>query len=140
MNAKVFLGRIQKIDKEIDSLLEEMEGLDDILIKASQIDPMKVSGGKSSSPEDFIVRRITKKEEREKELNKKIDEYVDLKIKAGRMIDEMDDPTERAILKHRYLSYGRWEEIAEKLNYTTRHVQRIHGQALKEFEKILKKP
>lgn len=49
-------------------------------------------------------------------------------------IEEMDNEREKTLLTYRYLSGWSWERIAVKMECTYRHVTRLHGNALKNFE------
>ncbi len=58
-------------------------------------------------------------------------------IKAYREIHDriqtVPDATEREVLERRYLMGEGWERIAVEMNYTYRHITRIHGEALRSF-------
>lgn len=49
-------------------------------------------------------------------------------------IEKLPDETEKAVLRFRYINGWKWEEIAEKLCYSDRHLTRLHGQALEDLE------
>ena len=48
-------------------------------------------------------------------------------------LDRMEKQEEREVLRMRYIDGYRWDEIADKLHYTYRHVTRLHGTALLHF-------
>ena len=48
-------------------------------------------------------------------------------------IQAMADETEKEVLERKYLLNERWEVIAVHMNYTYRHVTRLHGLALQHF-------
>lgn len=48
-------------------------------------------------------------------------------------IHKMQDGTEKEVLERRYLMGETWEQIAVQMNYTYRHVTRLHGTALQNF-------
>jgi DNA-directed RNA polymerase specialized sigma subunit len=48
----------------------------------------------------------------------------------------MDDINQQLLLELRYLSGKGWDEIAASMGYDPRTVYRIHGKALKEFERM----
>ena len=58
---------------------------------------------------------------------------VEICTDITRRIGSMPNETERDILRLRYLQGVRFTEIAERLNYTERHILRLHGEALKHF-------
>jgi len=46
-------------------------------------------------------------------------------------IESLSDPAAVQVLSYRYLSYKRWQEIADLMHYSVRHTTRLHGRALK---------
>ena len=54
-------------------------------------------------------------------------------------INELEDNTLEVILRDRYLKCKCWEQIAVDLNYSIRHVYKLHGKALESFERVLKR-
>lgn len=48
-------------------------------------------------------------------------------------IERLKKEDEKDVLMYRYIKVMNWEEIATAMKYTERHVQRIHGRALKNF-------
>lgn len=50
-----------------------------------------------------------------------------------RAIQNVRDNAQREVLERRYLLDQGWECIAVQMNYTYRHVTRLHGEALKNF-------
>lgn len=85
--------------------------------------------------------------EMDKEIYKNCAKSIDEEIKVCRQIAgnierricEIPDFTYREVLIRRYV-YGETNEmIAEALCYSARHIQRIMGEALKEYDKIQSK-
>jgi len=52
------------------------------------------------------------------------------RIKAEKLIASVPDGAQREILKRRYIIVQDWEDIAYVMNYTRRHILRLHGYAL----------
>ena len=73
------------------------------------------------------------------EINADIDRLVTLKLEIMNTIWQVEDAKACAILERRYHSFKSWEEIAADLNVSVRWVHKIHGKALEDVEKILKK-
>ena len=46
------------------------------------------------------------------------------------MVDSLDDPVERRLLRCRYIDDLTWEEVCVEMNYSWRQTHRIHGNAL----------
>ena len=72
----------------------------------------------------------------EHEINADIDRLVDLKKDIQDTINKMNDINQQLLLELRYLSGKGWDEIAASMGYDPRTVYRIHGKALKEFERM----
>lgn len=51
-------------------------------------------------------------------------------------IDAVEDKSERDVLFYLYIKDMNWYDIGEKVGYSPRHCQRIHGLALEHFEVV----
>lgn len=60
------------------------------------------------------------------------------KIKACKYIDRLTDERHRDILKLYYIQHKTFSFISECLNYTERHITRLHQAALKELDGLMK--
>ena len=127
MTAKEYLERIREIDREIDLLIAERNRTLDIVLQIT-VDPSDVraqSGSISSRVENAAIRMIDLSEK----IDKKIDEYIDMKAEAGRLIDRLDDSRYRAVLKYRYIDGMKWREISKRMCFDERWVLRLHEDA-----------
>ena len=137
MNAKEYLSQAYRIDQRINSKLEQVMSLRDLLGKAN----VTLTGmPKSPTPnphsmEDIIVKMV----DLESEINDDIDTLVDLKAEIMRCIKRVDNPEYQTLLEMRYLCFKRWEEIATELSYSMQYAFRMHERALAEAEVFLKK-
>ena len=74
---------------------------------------------------------------REQELELLIQSLTKKKLDATRMIDKMEDPVARAVLRRRYILCDTWARIADSCGgMSERNVHYIHDMALLDFEKI----
>lgn len=46
------------------------------------------------------------------------------------MIGSLEDPTERRLMRYRYIEGLTWEEVCVEVNYSWRQTHKIHGRAL----------
>ena len=131
MNAKEYLSQAYRIDQRINSKLEQVMSLRDLLGKANvTLTGMpKTPTPNPHSMEDIIVKMV----DLESEINDDIDTLVDLKAEIMRCIKRVDNPEYQTLLELRYLCFKRWEEIAAELGYTQRHLLRIHDLALESI-------
>lgn len=135
MNAKEYLSQAIWLDQMIDSKLEQLATLKSLSMKVTtSFTQEKISGGniEKSRMENTIVKVI----DLEHEINEDIDRFVDLKRDIQDTINKMENINYQLLLEMRYLSGKNWEEIAEQLNYNNRTVFKVHGRALKQFERI----
>lgn len=135
METKSVLQKIKLMDVHIKNIQLEIE---DIRNK------MKGSAGTSFEekvPGSHDVRSPQEKlfpmlDEREKELGRKLVEYVDYKRIILNAFDEMTNSSYVDILYKRYFLYERWEQIAIEMKYSYQGVLKVHGRALQEFERV----
>lgn len=85
--------------------------------------------GGSTTREDTYVKIV----DLSREIDAEIDAYVDMRRDIETTIETVDDETLRTLLRYRYLFDRTWEEIAVKMNYTYRHITRMHGNALNKI-------
>lgn len=93
-------------------------------------DGMPHGSGVNSDLSDFMV----KVDELLADLKKRVEERIALRREIVQKIEQMDDETEKLVLRLKYIHLKKFEEISVELGYTYRHVIRIHGWALKNFK------
>ena len=84
---------------------------------------------------DKIGTKYAKIDEMERKIDGMVDELVDKKEKIIQQIDSMEDEITYIILFARYIEKKTFEVIATEMKYSWRQVVRLHGTALKQFEK-----
>ena len=68
------------------------------------------------------------------------DYYIDKKQEARRFISKEPVLIRRDVLIQYYILNKRtWDDVAKALSYTTRQVQKFHGEALQDLEQIAEK-
>jgi DNA-directed RNA polymerase specialized sigma subunit len=135
MKAKEYLSQAYQIDNRINSKLEQIHSLRELATRATSVVPQRQSvRNRNVHRLEDIVEKII---DFECEINKDIDELVELKREIDCVIKRVTSLEERTVLEMRYLSLLPWEQIAVKLGFSLRNVQYIHGRALSEVEKTL---
>ena len=131
MNAKDWLNRAYKLDKEIDSLEAAKRTMYN---RITGITPNYggevVNGTKDPHKYDEYVAYCAK-------VDKLVDEYVDIKCEIHTIIAQIKDTKLRTILLARYINFLTFEQIAVDMSYDWRHIMRLHKQALAEVEKLI---
>ena len=136
MGSKEFLNKIRYIDMMINCKLEQVAELRSMLLPgAIRYDKDKVQ---TSNNADSISDTVSKIMELEEKINTDIDELVELKSVARENIERMENDVEKVILYKRYFNNESFENIAVECGYSWRHIHRLHGEALKNFDKIYK--
>lgn len=133
MTAKEWLNRGRALNKTIEGLEKAKARAYDIAVGTAAELTEKVQESRGNSVEDRLVtyadycRRI---DEHKTELLKILKEIMEaiMKVEDGRL---------RALLIGRYLSFMSWEQVAEEIGQSDRWTRtRLHGDALREIEKI----
>lgn len=128
MTAKEYLSQAFRIDQRINSKLEQIQSLRDLLTKtgANLSDMPKNPNKGASRTEDYIVKIC----DIEEEIDKDIDELVSLKAEIMGVIRGVEDADCQLLLEERYLCFATWEKIATDMNCTVRNVHILHSKAL----------
>lgn len=121
-----WLNRYRKAVREEQLILDEIQRL-----RESRMFPSLVLDGMphGSDHSDLSVYAVMVDEQMEKLKEWQL-EKVRLYESISDRIRRVEDDNQRALLICRYIKGMSWEDIAAKLGYTWRHVNRIHSQAL----------
>ena len=128
MTAKQFLARAYWLDRRIEKKTEEIERMRSRLERiTAQITDMP-RGGSGGDWTDLVA----KVHEREEAIREEIAELVEVKKQIAVAIAAVEEPRYRTLLELRYRNYLSFERIAVEMNYSWRHVIRLHDEALRE--------
>ena len=107
--------------------------MDDLTTKTSVNLSERVQGGGSGGTENAIIKAL----EIEKQIESDIKRLCDLRVRAIGLIDKLDNDKYRVVLSMYYVSNLTFEQIAEDTHMSFRWIHKLHGRALKEFEKYM---
>ncbi len=131
--AKEYLGKVRRIDKMIDAKCEQLDQLKQMATRVTkQISYTNVQTSGHKDIGDIIVKIV----DLEYEINDDIDQLVDLKRQVIKEVDSLENDDYRLLLTLKYLNYKTIEEIAEEMMYSTRHITRLHKEALIDFNRL----
>jgi DNA-directed RNA polymerase specialized sigma subunit len=138
MNAKEYLNQAYKLNNRINSKLEQLEVLKSLSMKVTScFSDVKVMHSKNEKSQ--MEKNLVQIVDLSVEINDEINELIRLKSEIAETIREVDDVNCELLLVKRYISGKSWEEIAEEMQYSISGIFRIHGEALKKINKILKR-
>jgi DNA-directed RNA polymerase specialized sigma subunit len=128
-----WLNRAIHVNDEIalmrEELLKERERAESITSKASD-----APRGGSHDFHKFDNLAIL-----DEKISRRVDELTAIKAEIIDVINLVDNGTYRRILFRRHVSGKTWTCIADEMNYSETHVQRLHEKALLEVVKIFER-
>lgn len=132
-----FLKGIRRAELLIKRKREQLERLEHLAVY-SGVRNDEIGGGRGTktimdTKAEIVCRIIEVKEEIERD----VDKLIDLKVKAMRMIDNLDNGDMVDILYRRYFEFRKWEDIAHGKHRSMDWVFRLHREALKKIDKML---
>ena len=133
MTTKEYLGQISRLNRMINNKLTEIAQLKDMAASISA--PQSGERVQTTPNFDKIGTKYAKIDEMERKIDGMVDELVDKKEKIIQQINSMEDENTYNILFARYIEKKTFEVIATEMKYSWRQVVRLHGTALKQFEK-----
>jgi DNA-directed RNA polymerase specialized sigma subunit len=128
MTKKEYLAQAYRLDQRINSKLAQVTALNDLATKCtSTLTDMPRNPSRGISTMADAVEKIV---DLQTEINRDIDDLVDLKRDIVRAIKTVVNTEYQTILELRYLCFKTWEQIAVDMGYNVRHVYRIHDEAV----------
>lgn len=136
--AKEYLRGIALLDARIDARQRELEDLQDRLVHiTATLSPDKGGGG--ACTQDKMAGTMARIVDLQRQINADVDGLVDRKNAAMRMLDCMKNPVNMTVLHRRYFLQHTFEQIATDMNYSLRGIHKVHGRALQEYDRIMKR-
>lgn len=126
MTAKEFLRRARSVDRRVDEAQERVERLRARLEsgRMSSVTGMPRGGGSDwTQTADKLI-------ELEQVVNQRTRELVRWKLAAIDAIRAVEEPRLAEVLELYYIDGLNWEQVAQRMDLSDRHVKRLHGIAL----------
>ena len=140
MTVKECLRRVHVLDEAVNTAMKQIASLESDAERTTQIYGKVLTDGGTNGDYDRAIRRLI---ESKKKCNAINDEYIAYKALILDRINMLSDAEHRKILTAVYISRNKhgkpltWDEIALQVSYSARQAQRIHGDALHEFRKVM---
>ncbi len=119
------------------ALAKELEQIEELIarIEARITEAKTIKMSNSPSPgwtNDTLGAHLARLEMLREMYNKRWDRLIDSRRKIEAAIEPLE-PTERMLMRYRYIDGLAWDKVAKKLSYSYRHVTRMHGEILKKM-------
>lgn len=131
MTAKEYLSQVRKMDSRLRLVGQKIEKLRSALDYSS---PALDASGSVSSSADKLPDTISLIMDYEQQAAELRQEYITKYKEIDSSIAAVPDAVMREVLERRYLLYQRWEQIAEEMHFSQRHIYRLHGTALQKIK------
>lgn len=127
---KEFLKRYQKAVRREQDILDEIQRLRADKMFPSVCNDGMPRGSSQTDLSDYMAEIDAAIEDLKKERLEKIKIYREIEMRIRCMKDE----DEQEVLRMRYIKGTKWEDIAEKMNYSYSGTLKLHGRALTDIE------
>lgn len=140
MEAKEYLSKVKSKETKIRNLRRDREGIVNMLYSlGGSGEGERVQRDRNNDKFGTLYGCI---DEMEREIDRQIADLMCFQLKVSREINEMKTDKYMTVLNCRYIHFMSWEKIAESafdVKYTVRHILKMHGHALLEFQEVHKK-
>lgn len=134
LTAKQYLDQLKVIDTKIN---QKMEELADLMTAATNNGAIDYSKDRvQTSPQNAQENRICKYVDLDAEINREIDEFVDIKHRVTKEIQELNVDYYIKILFKVYVQYKTVKDAANEIGLSYQYVRDLHKKALKAFEEL----
>lgn len=120
-------------DKKIRAKKETAAALYELATSVPGIDTTTLKVQTSSRSENEIINKYL---DLERELKKDIAAVLEKKEVVYKKLQVLDG-LEKDIMQLRYIGGLSWDEIADKINVSSRHVYRIHDKAVEKLKHVI---
>ena len=119
-HVKTYLRKARELDTLVHTKLSEIDRLREL---AECLSSPKLGERVTSSNGNTSMQTVDKIVDLQAEVDKEIAVLVDLIAEIHTKIEQLENPTERAVLTERYINVKSWEEIAEIIGYSDRNTR-----------------
>ena len=127
---KEFLRKYRRAVRREQDILDEIQRLRADKMFPSVCNDGMPRGSSQTDLSDYIAEIDAAIEDLKEERLEKIKIYREIEMQIRCMKDE----DEQEVLRMRYIKGMKWEDIAEKINYSYSGTLKLHGRALTDIE------
>lgn len=89
-----------------------------------------------SEPSDRVGRLAAQIADERAKLEELEERYSNAVTDAAQILERLSDPLEKEVLTIRYITGGKWEEVAKKVDCAVSTCYRIQRRAIKNVQKV----
>lgn len=130
---KLKLEGVKWINKEIKGLYLELEALESGIIKKPTLSHSRVQTSRENKAENNLISILKLKED----TLQRIERFTEERMRISELIDKLDNPLERTVLRLFYLNGLVALEVAEELGNSTTTVYRIKQAAIEHLVAVV---
>lgn len=137
MEGKDFLQQYQQVLTDIRNLEAEAKEVENLAMSSTLcIDRERVQ---SFGRQDRMAELATKVVDIEHQILVERMQALDTLKSVREVIQEIENKNYRRLLYQKYIEDHTWEQIAEEMSYSVKHIYKMHGRALQEVNNYLEK-
>ncbi len=126
------LEGVKWIIKEIKGLYLELEALEGGIIKKPTLSHSRVQTSRGNTAENNLISVLKLKED----TLQRIERLTEERMAISGLIDKLDNPLERSVLRLFYLNDLVASEVAEEIGKSTTSVYRVKQEAIEHLSKV----
>ena len=136
MTAKEFMKQHERIVEKIRQIEIQIYDIEQTLgVKGVNYDSQPHGSGISQVTESTATKLIELREV-QRDL---VDKLWTKRIEIERVIFMIENATLAELLQRKYIRLQKWEDIATDMEFDSRYIYKLHGKALVEVDKIIRK-
>lgn len=136
MTAKEYMKQHERVVEKIRQIEIQIFDIEQTLgVKGINYDSQPHGSGISQVTESTATKLIELREVQ----RYLVDKLWTKRIEIERVIFMIKDATYAELLQRRYIRLQKWESIASDMKFDSRYIYKLHGKALIEADKIIRK-
>lgn len=136
MTAKEFMKQHERIVEKIRQVEIQIYDIEQTLgIKGVNYDSQPHGSGISQVTESTATKLIELREV-QRDL---VDKLWTKRVEIERVIFMIENATLAELLQRKYIRLQKWDDIATDMKFDSRYIYKLHGKALVEADKIIRK-
>ena len=126
------LEGVKWISKEIKGLYLELEALEGGIIEKPTLSHSRVQASRENKTENNLISVLKLKED----TLQRIERLAEERMVISGLIDKLDNPLERSVLRLFYLNVLDAWQVAEEIGVSTASVYRVRQKAIEYLSKV----